>query len=181
MKKAKYILAILLAVIMVVPAYAISTATDDGVFGASYNRWYYTPISCTVHIAETTASFKNMKWEDYVFESTDYWEGEIRGTNGYSIDDAYPGASAITSNLPNAYYEHDEDDMSVGCKTASQTDPAQIYYAVLSATKGPQYNNGVDLLVESECGIWMVVDGIPTHYQVFEQTLNTASRRTVSW
>lgn len=183
MKKAKYVLAILLAVAMVVPAYALSIATDDGPFGASYNRRYYTPISCTVNIAEKTASFKNMKWENYVFESTDYWEGELRGTNGYSIDDAYAGASGITSNLPNAYYEYDEDDMSVGCKTASQTKPDQIYYAILTTTKGPQFNNGVELLVESECGIWggPLNDGLPTHYQVFEQTLNTVSRRTVSW
>lgn len=179
MKKIRFILVLFVIAAMIVPAYAL--ATDDGYFSASYNRKAYTPISCTVNVTTTTASFTNLKWADNNFSGSSYWEGELRGTRGYSISDAYLRADAITSNLPNAYREYDEDDMSIGCKNMSQIDPSQIYYAVLSATKGPQFDSGVDLIVESETGTWLLIDGLPQQYQVFDQTINTASRRMIGW
>lgn len=181
MKKARFILAFLVVAVMIVPAYALTTATDDGYFGASYNRAAYTPMSCTVNITGTTASFTNLRWEGNNFSGSDYWEGELRGTQGYSISDAYLNATGITSSLPNAYREYDDDDMSIGCKNMSQIAPAQTYYAVLNATKGPRFDSGVELIVESETGTWLIIDGLPLRYQVFEQTLNTKSRRMIGW
>ena len=43
------------------------------------------------------------------------------------------------------------------------------------------YYDGIELKVESEYGTWLVIDGLPKAYQVYAETLNTATNRSVAW
>lgn len=179
--KTKRVLAGLIAAAMLLTISA-SAATDDGVFTRTSNRQPYTPNSCIVSVQSTRVTFYNMRWDDgYMFGGAIYWEGELRGTGGYNISDAYSDAVSVTGTLPYLYYEYDEDDVSVGCKGMSDIDPDVTYSGIIDTVEGPNYDDGVELLVESETGIYLFLDGIPQNYQVYEDHINTVTNRMVSW
>ena len=63
----------------------------------------------------------------------------------------------------------------------SDIDPDVTYSGIIDTVEGPNYDDGVELLVESETGIYLFLDGIPQNYQVYEDHINTATNRMVSW
>ena len=180
-KRCKRMFVILMAVVMSLSS-SVFAATDDGTFTANSGRAFYTPINATVTLSSTSIRFSNLHWEDRAWGALLYWEGEIRpGSASYEIGDAYSGVSAVTGTLPYLYEEYDEDDLTMGCNDMSGLRASNTYYATATVTAGPSYSSGVPLIFESEQGVWMIVDGLPSRYQAFATQLNTATKRTTSW
>lgn len=71
--------------------------------------------------------------------------------------------------------------MSVGCSKMSALQTDVNYYAALTTEAKSGYYDGIELKVESEYGTWLVIDGLPKAYQVYAETLNTATNRSVAW
>lgn len=161
----------------IISAYA---ATDDGDFSATSNRKVYTPRSCSIQLTATNVYFHNLRWDDVTFGSAYYWEGELRGAST-NISKAYSGVSSVVGSLPQLYKEYDEDDASIGCKDMSAISSSKTYYAGLGVSKGSKFDSGVDILFESEYGLWGGIDGLPLNYQRFYITLNTKTNKNTAW
>lgn len=171
-----------LAMFLVVACLTISTsaATNDGTFTASSNREFYTPKRCSIVSNSEHIYFENMQWEERSYGAAYYWEGELRGVNE-NISAAYSNATSVAGSLPYLYKEYDENDVSIGCRDMGGIVGNTNYYASLTATEGPRYDNGVDLYFESEYGIYAITDGYPLHYQAFQHYLNTKTCRNLAW
>ena len=157
-----------------------SAVTDDGAFTANSNRKFYTPKACDIQINEGHIYYSLLQWDDYMFGSAYYWEGEIRGTSE-PISAAYSNVTAAVGSLPYLYKEYDEDDATIGCRDMAGITGNTSYYVGLTMTKGPKYDQGVELFFESEYGIWGGIDGLPLNYQGFVGRLNTKSARAMAW
>lgn len=169
---------LLVLLLLTTPIFA---AKNDGYFTSDFNRQDYTPRICQIVISENNVYFENMQWDDYSFGAALYWEGEIRRVSEGEFADVYSGLIAGTSNLPFFHKEYDEDDVTVGCHGMSEIKGNTLYYAGLTVEKGPKYDQGIDLVFESETGIWGICDGLPTNYQTFGTYLNTVRRTAIAW
>lgn len=162
-----------------------SAATDYGPFGPGIgNRQEFSPSSGFIRTHSTDVEYDILCWDTHAFGFLNYWEGELRGTNGYNIHDAYSDLTGYASDLPNAYKEFDEDDLTIGSSDADKIEEGEQYYAKLTTKKGPEFSSGVDLIFESEYGIWgepIVTDGLPLGYQTYVTTLNTHTRYNIGW
>lgn len=181
-KTRKIYLALLIAFSLCLGTTAYAATADSSFSSSVSNRQFYTPKSCVVQVSPTRIDFSNMKWDARDFGAAYYWEGELRSDDGvYSIADAYTNCTAVTGSLPYLYKEYDRDDVSVGCSDMSGLRSTKTYYASLTTIKGPSFDSGIKLLVESEYGIWGGFDGMPLRYQVYIPRLNTVSNKIVSW
>ena len=159
-----------------------SAATNDGTFTGYSNRQGYTPRSADVLLTSSKVYFDELKWDSRSRGASEYWEGELRGVDDPSdIGDAYEEPTAVAGSLPYLYKEYDSDDMSVGCSKMSALQTDVNYYAALTTEAKSGYYDGIELKVESEYGTWLVIDGLPKAYQVYAETLNTATNRSVAW
>lgn len=176
----KRILALMLVItVFIIPARAVSVATNDGTFTGTSNRKFYTPVSCSIESNSQYVYFNLLKWQEhYEFGSLYYWEGELRNPN---IADAYSNVTAVIGSLPYLYKEYDKDDASIGCRDMAGIVGGTNYYARLTMEKGPKYDQGVEIYFESEYGIYGITDGLPLNYQTFATPLNTKSRKNIAW
>ena len=152
-------------------------ATNDGAFSSSSdpNRQSYTPVNCHIMISETSAWFQYLKWENVSFGMIDYWEGELRVTS--------PGHTIAAGTLPFLRDDgsSDPDDRAFVSTAITEAELGETYYVTMSLTPGPKYDDGVELMFESETGLWMGLDGIPTRYQGFTGRVVTGETLVMSW
>jgi len=170
--KKKYMSLILVATFVLISFNIATAATRDT---SGFPNWY-TPYDGQVSIGPTYVEGRNLKWSQWridYYDSNDYWELEFRPRTG-EPDDVWDGVDSLYSNLPGAYEEYDEDDVTVGTYSPDKLVSGTSYYGMVYMDWN---SNSTDpfFIVESEKGLWLGVDGWPERYEYITTYLSKGS------
>lgn len=136
----------------------------------------YTPYDAVVFVNNSGINAENMVWSDdllWTASVNDAWELEFRPYKISSGNFVNPneifsksGASLVT-NLPYAYKEFDENDISIGTRKVTSVIPENTYYAAQNLTKITNDLYAYAYNVESEIGLDLIFDMLPHRYEVY--------------
>jgi|GEM_PF-2678655 len=166
----------------------IGITLSGAIFAAEEQTWgphWYTPYTATVSANSDSVKGSSMKWTSEqisLFDSNDYWELEFRPKNSsgslINPNTIWVGKGSISSNLPSAYREFDENDVTVATKKCNALQAEKSYYATQTLTEVSNPASAT-FIIESEMGSYFLIDGFPEYYEVF--MTNAVKNTSYSW
>ncbi len=173
-------------------AMLVSSAIPMGASAAVNVTWFaatYKPYTGKFYADSTRALVKDMKWNtDQVanfktVRSLCGIEFEFRPVNSpYNI---WTGITSKSSNLPDAYYEFDEDDITFRCGDVRKIVAGTGYHATMMLGKQSGFNDSLHpytFEVEYGVGGSIINDNLPLSYATYgDQTNNVQFGRTYTW